>query len=340
MIAALALSAMQLVVTARAQTIELKVSHYVPPNHTAHLALEAWSKELAEKSAGRLKLTIFPSGQMAPMPRQYDLARMGVADIVYFLHGGLPGRFPLTEVAQLPYAFSRTTAGVPKAMSTSQASVILTELIPRLAAEHEGVKPLMLIATPTLSLFFSKGPVRSPADMKGLRMRHNGPIGAAMLDAWGAASAAIAPAELADALSKGVIGGTLFNYEAAKAFQMAESIKSVTQLDAAAATFGLVMNLDRYNALPADLRKLIDDTTGSAMARRIGAAFDDAEAEGRRYLEAAKVQIVQLTAAEAKAFQDSVSATTDALLAKASARAPGKAKELLDEIKTMAAAAK
>ena len=312
----------------RAQTVELKVSNYNPPGHTTSKVFEAWAADVGKRSNGRLKLTLFPSGQMGPIQRQYDLARTGVADIAYVLHGSLPGRFPLTEIAQLPYVFDRGG----KALSTSEASGILTELVSPLAAEHQGVKPLALIATPTLSLFFSKATVRSPADMRGLRMRHNGPIGAAMLEAWGAAPAALPPPELSDALSKGTIGGMLFNYEASQAYQVAESLTSVTPLNASAATFALVMNADKYKSLPEDLRKVIDETTGPAMARRLGASLDEAELEGRKYLEAANVRILDLSAAERNAFEDAVKPITAAMLAKAEGKGV-KAKEFLEQIR-------
>ena len=50
---------------AQAQTIELKVSHYVPPNHTVHKTLEAWAEELDKRSNGRLKLRIYPASPSA-----------------------------------------------------------------------------------------------------------------------------------------------------------------------------------------------------------------------------------------------------------------------------------
>jgi TRAP-type transport system periplasmic protein len=270
------------------------------------------------------------------VPRQYDLARTGVADIAFVLHGALPGRFPLTEIAHLPYVFTRGQGSTAQAVSTSAASGVVTELASLLAAEHEGTKPLYFIATPSLSLHFNKAVVRSPAAMKGLRMRHNGPVAAAMLEAWGAVPAAVAPAELGDALSKGTIAGMVFNYEAAKSFQLAESIKSVTPLQSAAATFALVMNADKYKSLPDELRKLIDDTTGPAAARRIGKLYDDAEDEGRKYLEAAKVDIVELTPAERGVFEEAAKPLVAANLAKGGPRA----KDVFDQIRAKVESAK
>jgi TRAP-type C4-dicarboxylate transport system substrate-binding protein len=49
---------------ATAQTIELKASHFLPPNHTFQKALIAWGEELAAASNGRLKLTIYPAAQL------------------------------------------------------------------------------------------------------------------------------------------------------------------------------------------------------------------------------------------------------------------------------------
>jgi TRAP-type C4-dicarboxylate transport system substrate-binding protein len=292
---------------ASAETIELKVSHYLPPNHTVHKELERWAAELDKKSGGRLKLSIFPSGQMGPITRQFDLARTGVADISFFLHGVLPGRFPLTELTQVPYAFNPdTAAGLNNPLSVAQASAVVTSMAGRLAKEHDGTRVLYVIAQANLGLFFNKDTVRKPEDMKGMRIRHNGPLPSKMISAWGATPAAVAPVELADALEKGTVNGMTFNYEAAQAFQLGPVVKHVTEVKAYAVTFALVMNGKKYDSLPADLRKLIDDTTGVEGARRVGAKYDQAEAAGREYVLANKAEIIVPTAEEAMAFRKPV----------------------------------
>ena len=127
--ACLALSA---ITPAFAQTIELKVSHYLPPNHTVNVELLRWAADLEKKSNGRLKLSVFSSGQMGPITRQYDLARTGVADIAFFLHGATPGRFPMTELTQLPYAFNPDSSpqkplSAAESMSRSRISATRTD---------------------------------------------------------------------------------------------------------------------------------------------------------------------------------------------------------------------
>ena len=335
--ALLGVCVMGMSLAAMAETIELKVSHYLPPNHTIHQELTRWAAEVGEKSGGRLKVTVFPAGQMGPITRQFDLARTGAADVAFFLHGALPGRFALTEVSHLPYTFYPD--GASKPVTAAQASAIMTSLAPQLAAEHEGTRILYVISSPNVSLFFNKAVVHRPADMKGMRIRHNGPIAAQMIELWGATPAAVAPAELADALQKGTVDGMTFNYEGAQSFQFAPVTKSVTENNAYGGSFALVINAKKYESLPPDLKKVIDSTTGVDAAQRVGAAYDKAEATGREYFLANKVEIVVPTADERKAFQTPVmplvGKTIDALESKGL-----KARKLYDDIRAQVNASK
>src|SRR5579872_6639109 len=82
---------------ARSQTVyDLKLGHFISPTHIFAVYLDNWTKELKEKSEGRLNVTIFPANTMGPVQNYADYARTGVADITWFLHGATPGRFPLT----------------------------------------------------------------------------------------------------------------------------------------------------------------------------------------------------------------------------------------------------
>ena len=289
---------------ASAQTVELKVSHYLPPNQTINQELARWGAELAKRSNGRIKVTIYPAGQMGPVTRQFDLARTGVVDASFFLHGATPGRFSLTELVQLPYAMNPEVGGVvQKPLSSAEASALVTGFAPQLVKEYEGTKLLYMVVSPNIGLFFNKATVRKPADMKGMRIRDNGPIPAKMIEAWGATPAAVAPVALADALAKGTVNGMTFNYEAAQSFQLASAIKSVNEVNAYAVTFALVMNEKKYDSLPPDLKKIIDETTGVEEARRVGAKYDEAEAAGRKYLVDNKVDIIVPNAEEQQAFK-------------------------------------
>lgn len=310
---------------ATAQTTKLKISHFLPPIHQMHGALTGWAKELETKSGGKLTVEVFPSGQMGPPPRQFDLARTGVADISFLFTSLNPGRFPLTEVLRAPFLFSKPgKLGDP--ISSAEASAISTTVVPDLAREYPGVKVLYLITATGGGLFFGKATVRKPADMRGLRIRHNGKIIAEQIAAWGGTPVSIAPAEITNALSKGTIDGAAFNFEAARAFRFGGVTKKVTALRWTTGTFAVVMNRRVYRSLSPELRKLIDDTTGPDRARSIGATYDTAEAAGRKYMVDAGTEIIKLTPAEVRAFDTAIKGVTEKWLKGLEARrVPAKA---------------
>src|SRR5687768_16059434 len=82
---------------------ELKVAGFLGPQHFMTQWLVKWTEKLEKGSNGRLAFKHFWGASMGPAPAHYDLARSGQADVSWFLHGGTPGRFPLTELINLPY---------------------------------------------------------------------------------------------------------------------------------------------------------------------------------------------------------------------------------------------
>lgn len=280
-------------VGACAEVTELKVSHYLPPNHTAHKELLRWGEQLEKESKGQLTLKIYPASQLGPVQRQFDLARSGSVDIAVGLHGATPGRYPMSELASIPYAFPASGA------NSAVTSARLTELAPAyLAAEHAGMKILWMAVTNPLLVHTAKAQIKSVDDFKGLRIRYAGEQAAGFLRTVGATPLAVPPGETADGLAKGIIDGATFPYEAAQSFDLATVVKQTLEPGMTTATFAIVMNQAKYDALPADLKALIDRTTGVERARAFGTAWDGAEAEGRAYMLAKGVTITSLPAAE------------------------------------------
>lgn len=271
----------------------LKVSTFVPPNHAFNRMLTAWGKELSEKSGGALDLEIFPSGQLGPPPRQFDLVTSGAADIALILHAATPGRFPLTEMAGLP--LTTPSVGIDSA-STSKR---LTEIAPEyLAGEHSGTKILMMAVTPALKIHLKDTNPSSIEAFKGKRFRYAGSTWQKIFESLGAAPTAVPPAATTDAISKGVVDGASFPFEATKSFDMASVLKYSLEPGLASATFAVVMSEDKYNSLSAEMQKLIDDTTGSERAAAFGKSWDEGESEARQYLIDGGVQIVSLPTEE------------------------------------------
>src|SRR2546421_9268792 len=93
------------------QKIELKLAYFVGDQHAMSQWLIKWSDQLEKESGGRITVKRFPGSQMGPVQQHYDFARTGQADVAWFLHGTTPGRFPLTELVQLPYLVGSAEIG-------------------------------------------------------------------------------------------------------------------------------------------------------------------------------------------------------------------------------------
>jgi TRAP-type C4-dicarboxylate transport system substrate-binding protein len=279
--------------TAQAQTIELKLSHFVPPNHTFHKWALAWAEQLAKETGGRLKVTIYPSGQLVGPPnRQFDAARNAITDMSFVLHGVTPGRYPMTELGNLPFTWPKAGSG---SAATSQR---LAELGPTyLAKEHEGLRILfMAVANPVV--VYAKVPIRKLDDFKGVKIRYAGVQNKYLLDAVGAVPLLIQPSESQDALAKGIVEGALFPHEAALSYDLGTVTKYAVEPGVSTATFAFVMNPAKYASLPADLKAVIDKTTGAAAAAEFGRQWEAAEKIGRDKEIAQGVQILTLSDAD------------------------------------------
>ena len=248
-----------------AEAIELKVSHYLPPNHTLHKALVRWSDTLERESDGGLKLRIYPASQLGPVNRQFDLIRSGIADMPIGLHGAVPKRYPLTDLASLP--FQSPAAGTNSAV----ASPRLTELAPHyLAKEHQGLRILWMATTNPRKIHLSKAQPTTIAMLAGLRIRYAGVQFADIVRALGAVPLDVPPGETMDGLVKGVIDSAMFPYEAAQSFALADVVRTSIEPGTANATFAFVTNPRKFDALPTTLQDLVVRTTRGP--RRAGSA--------------------------------------------------------------------
>ncbi len=283
---------------ASAQTFELKFSHFVPPKHAFHIWATNWAQTLEKESGGRLKFTIYPNGQLVGPPnRQFDAARNAITDIAFTLHGVTPGRYAMTELANLPFTWPK--AGPSPAVTGKR----MTELGPEfLHAEHQGLRVLFMTAgSPIVS--FSRVAVRKLDDYKGLKVRYAGVQNKHLLDALGAVPMLVPPPEAQDALSRGIVDAAWFPHEAGLAYDLGSVTKFAIEPGLSTATFAMVMNPAKYKSLPPDLQALIDKHSGVVAAEGFGKAWDAAEKHGREILIKRGLEILTLPATEVETMR-------------------------------------
>jgi TRAP-type C4-dicarboxylate transport system substrate-binding protein len=276
---------------AHAQPVELKLSYYVGDQHAMSQWVIRWAEALEKRSNGQIVVKRFPGAQLGPAQQHYDLARTGRADIAWFFHGGTPGRFPLTELINLPYMVGSADAGT-RALNDPELRQKYLD------PEHKGVKILVLFTHPPGQIHTAKKPVRALADLKGQRIRFPSPPVRDFLDALGATPVGVAPTEMVEQLQKGTIDGVMIDYGGAGiAFRMGGTVRYTTELNAYVTSFGLAMNEDVWKKLRPELQQIVTDTT-AAMLHEIGPAWDGIDAAGKRALTDGGMQVFRLSPEE------------------------------------------
>ena len=259
------------------QKFEVKVAEFVGAQHFMTKWLMGWGEKLEKASNGRLVFKHFPGAQMAPPPAHYDLARSGQADVSWFLHGGTPGRFPLTELISLPYMAGSAEIGT-KVLNDAQ---LRSKYLDR---EHRGVKVLLLLTHQPGNVHTTRKPIRTADDMKGLRIRFAAPTIRDFVAALGGTAVGVQPGEQLEMLQKGTLDGTFIDYGGAGiAFKMGGTLKYSTEMYSYVSSFGIGMNPGFYKKLPKDLQKLIDDST-KGVEKEVGEGWDALDSIGKKLL--------------------------------------------------------
>ena len=257
-----------LVKPATAKTIELKFAHAFSPKHTMQQKVfMPWAEKINKMTNGKVKVTFFPGGALGKTPDHYALAEKGIADIIYILHDYTPGRFPMTSVFELPFM-------VPSATKTSTAMWKVYEKFPEFRKEYSKVKTLALFCHPGGHFNTVKTPIKSIDDLKGMKFRTASPHVTKALKVFGAVPVNMPVTETYTALERGVVEGTVLPWEGNFVFKLAELLKWSTEVDFYTMTMMVVMNKRKWNSLPDDVKKVIDETTGMVMSRECGKVYD------------------------------------------------------------------
>jgi TRAP-type transport system periplasmic protein len=278
------------------QKFEMKLAYFVGDQHAMSQWLIKWAEKLEKDSGGRIAIKRFPGAQMGPVQQHYDFARTGQADIAWFLHGATPGRFPLTEILQLPYLAGSAEIGTKIINDPELRSKYLD-------AEHKGVKVLLLLTHQPGNIHTTKKPIRTVEDMKGMRLRFGSATVRDYVAALGATPVGVQATEQVEQLQKGTIDGTFIDYGGAGiAFKMGGVVKYSTEMYSYISSFGVVMNEDYWNKLPADLKELITKSV-TGVEKEVGEAWDNLDIPGKKALMDGGGEAVKLSKEEDAKFR-------------------------------------
>lgn len=279
-------------------TIELSISHYLPPSHGIHRDfIEPWARQLEDRTDGRVEVTVHAGNtSFGDITSQLDQVRAGVVDMAHGLSGLPRGRFPATSVIELPFLVEE--AGV--------ASEVLWRLYQedRFGGEYDGLKVLALHAHNAGLVHTTDTPVRELEDLSGLRLRTPSPSVSAMLEYLDASPVGMPPSQVYENLQKGTLDGTVFTWDAVGAFRLNEVLQYHTDARAYTVSFYFVMSQRRYDALPGEVQDAIDELSGMTLVSKFGDWWDKWDRAGRKDAVERGHEIIQISDAERQRWRE------------------------------------
>ena len=271
---------------ASAADVTLRMHTFIPPvANPSKTFLIPWAKKVGEASGGKLKVQPFWAMQLGGKATQLlDQARDGVVDIVWALPGFTPGRMPRVEPFELPFVHKdalSTTLALQDYQAKHLTNTDLKDYHPLLLHVHQGF------------LFQTKKPIRTMADLKGLKIRAASRGGVWLLEALGATGMGMPLPRIPPALSKGVIDGVTLPYEIAPAVKTPDLVSHFSRLSGDQPRLGtniftFLMNKASYNKLSKEMKKAIDDNSGRNIAKAAGQNWVDIEEPGLKVVKSRK----------------------------------------------------
>ena len=272
--------------SALAQTTTLTMSSWVSPtHHVTAVVLQGWANEAEKVTNGRVKFTMLPKHPSAP-PGTFDAVRDGLVDLSFVTASYTPARHVLPMLAELP------GAGETSLINSVAYSRIYWKHFHKVG-EYKGVK-LLGVFTHGPGQMFTKKPVRSIADVQGLKIRTGGGVAEQVAKALGA-SAFVKPApESYELLSSGVADGVFFPMESIISFKLDTVLEQATLFPGGmySSSFGFFMNEDKWNKLPRQDQDALEKISGEWIARHAGNSWDVADQKGLDALKKSGVKIV------------------------------------------------
>ena len=269
---------------ASAQTV-LTVSSWVSPSHPLSRAQVEWCGQVTKATENRVTCNVLPKA-VVPPPQTFDAIRDGLADVSFTVDGYLPGRFVATKVAEMPFSGDSATA-------TSVAYQRIYDKYIAKLGEHKGVKVLSVFTHGPGNIFNNKRPVRTLADLDGIKFRVGGGVVNDIGKALGVNMTLKPAPQSYELLSSGVVDGVWFPNESVESFNLGKLIKYRTSIPGGLynTSFVFMMNPDTFARLDPKDQAAIEKLGGETAARMFGRYWDAEDTRSKAFQQAQGIEV-------------------------------------------------
>jgi TRAP-type C4-dicarboxylate transport system substrate-binding protein len=288
---------------------ELKFANFTPPFHTINASvIEKLNTDLSAATNGALTVKGYHGGELGAGPaEQYVRVVQGAADVAWGLPGYTSSQFGKSMIIELPNAVPLDVPGY----------VAIWRAYEEIKAEYPATKPLALWASEPNIFIMKDRQIRTPADLKGLKIRVAGSTMAEVAEALGATPVQMPIGQVYNALQTGLIDGVITGASTLTDFKLDEVANSFTLgANIGRGSFYTVMTAAKYDGLPADQKAAIDAVAGIPLSKSAEDAWlATADAAMVTARADATNTVIDLTEAEAKAFADAMAPIVDKYVA-------------------------
>jgi TRAP-type C4-dicarboxylate transport system substrate-binding protein len=269
--------------SAQQKVITLNFANFFPAPSPHSVMIEAWGKDIEQKTNGRVKFTYFHGGTLAPAAQIYDSTVKGISDIGMSCFSYTRGKFPLTEVIDLPIGLNN---GVT---ATRLVNEYYKKFKPK---ELDEVQVMYLHAHGPGLMHTTKKPINKIEELKGMKIRATG-LASKIVTALGAAPVGTTMPETYDALRTGVAEGAMAPFMALKDFRWGEVVSySILNYSSSYSTgFFVIMNKNKWNSLPPDIQKIFTDVSKEYI-EKTGVLWETTDKDGIEFITKRGVKMI------------------------------------------------
>jgi TRAP-type C4-dicarboxylate transport system substrate-binding protein len=271
---------------ARERVVQLKLSHFMPPSHPLHKALEDWATSIEKASRGTIDCKIYPAQQLGKAFDQYDMVRDRIADVSLVVPSYQPGRFPIIAAGELPFSIL-AGAGGSRALDAWYREYA--------GKEMRDVKFCLAFVHQPRTLHANRK-IMVPDDVKGLKVRPANATVASFVTLLGGTNVQASATEVRDILKRGVAEAVTFPAGTAVFFGIDRILKYHMDAPLYTTAFVIAINKAAYDEISTGQKEVVDAHCTNDWAARVAGPFDEFERAGEVELRNGSSEIYELMA--------------------------------------------